>query len=90
MPTTTVRIRNNDHASLRAWAEEDDLSLTDEIAAIIEEKRRERFFDEADRAYARLKEDPEAWENLQEEYRSLEGTLMDGLEEWPWEGEDDA
>lgn len=35
-------------------AEADGLSLTDELDRIIEEQRRQRLFDQADRAYASL------------------------------------
>ena len=36
-------------------------------------------------AYAALQQDPEAWKDYQDELKSFEGTLMDGLdpdEDW--------
>ncbi len=90
MATTSVRIRKADHEVLREMAAEDELTLTDELGRLIDEKRRERFIEAANREMAAIKEnDPEAWEDLQEEYRSLEGTLADGLDEWPWEEGDE-
>jgi hypothetical protein len=46
----------------------------------------ERFWQEFNDAYARLRADPVAWAEELEERRLLDNTLMDGLEdEPPWE-----
>ncbi len=90
--TTSIRIRKVDHEALRKMAAEDDLSLTDELARLIEKHKRERFIAAANEELATMKEnDPDAWNDLQEEYRSLdESAGMDGLDEWPWEEVGDA
>jgi len=41
--------------------------------------QREKFLEEANVAYARLREDPEAWDRELAERRISEATLMDGL-----------
>lgn len=46
---------------------------------------RKQFFDELNEGFARLKADPEAWADWQAELKSMEGTLMDGFEDDPWE-----
>jgi AbrB family looped-hinge helix DNA binding protein len=42
--------------------------------------RRARLIDETNAAYARLREDPEAWQGLMSELAEWEVTLSDGLE----------
>ena len=46
----------------------------------IEHYRREKFLDEVNEAYARLRANPQAWEDEIVERKLWEGTLMDGLE----------
>lgn len=79
--TTSVRITRETHEKLQGMAEADGVSLTDELDRIIEEQRRQRLFDQADRAYTSLQEDEEAWAEAQQEREELEGTLADGLED---------
>lgn len=83
MPATakkTVKLDKEAHASLKKMAEEDGLTLTEELSTLVEEKRRQRMFDQADEAYAQLREDEEAWADYQEEVEELEGAQADGLE----------
>jgi hypothetical protein len=77
--TTSVRITREAHEILTELAERDGLSLTGELDKIIEEKRRERMFEQAREAYAELREDEEAWNELKGLQKDLEGTLDDGL-----------
>jgi hypothetical protein len=44
------------------------------------EQERERFFAEADLAYKRLREDPEAWQQELEERAEWDATLLDGID----------
>jgi hypothetical protein len=37
---------------------------------------------ETNAAFARLKQDPEAWKDYQDEAKATETTSADGLEEW--------
>lgn len=50
------------------------------LDAAIEYYRRDKFLDEVNEAFARLKSDPIAWAEELEERAVLEGTLLDGLE----------
>jgi hypothetical protein len=48
------------------------------------------FFEQLNAAYAALRADPQAWAEVEEERRSMEGCLMDGLdpkESWGENGE---
>lgn len=84
MPSVTVKVPSEAHQKLAAMATEDRRTMGEVLAELIERERRRRLFDGADEADARLQADPEAWAEYQEELKSLEGTLMDGLEDDPW------
>ncbi len=52
--------------------------------------RRMLFFDELNAAYAALRADRAAWAEIEEERRSMDGCLMDGLdpaERWSEDGD---
>jgi hypothetical protein len=84
MRSVTVKIPVEVRDRLAELAASDHRSMGDLIAELVERERRRRFFDETDAAFARLQADPAAWEDYQAELRSMEGTLMDGLEDDPW------
>ena len=46
----------------------------------IDQYQRDKFLDEVNAAYARLRADPEAWKEELDERQDWNGTLMDGLE----------
>ena len=52
--------------------------------------RYQRLIEETNRAYAALRTDPEAWEQELEERRLWEATLLDGLDDQPWNDGDDG
>jgi hypothetical protein len=84
MGSVTVKVPIEARAKLAEFANEDRRPMGEILAELIERERRRRLFDEGDAAYARLQDDPAAWAEYQEELRSLEGTLLDGLEDDPW------
>ena len=84
MPSTTVKISVEAHAKLLDLAASRRQPMGEVLADLIERERRRAFFDEAEAAYARLQADPVAWADYQAEIRSLEGTLLDGLEDDLW------
>jgi hypothetical protein len=56
----------------------------------VEAYRRKLFLEEVNRAYAELREDPDAWANLESERAAWDSTLADGLpqdETWGEDGE---
>jgi hypothetical protein len=63
----------------REIAERESLSHEEEAA------RREAFWEEVDASYARLRDDPVAWDEELEERRLWEATLLDDLEDDPRE-----
>lgn len=80
MPSN-VRIQPDSYAKLRDLARQAGRTMPEILADAIEQLYRQRFFDQCDEDYARLKRDPKAWKEELEERRAWEATLNDGLEE---------
>jgi Arc/MetJ-type ribon-helix-helix transcriptional regulator len=81
MQTTTVRVSKQTHAQLRLLSQQIGESMQDVIAKAVELYQEQIFWQEVREAYARLRHDPQAWQEELEERRLWENTLMDGLEE---------
>ena len=77
--STTIRIDRDVHAELKTIADEEGLTLTDTLRKVVEQYRRDRLFEQADRTYRRLREKSEAWEEVETERQEIEGTQADGL-----------
>jgi predicted CopG family antitoxin len=73
----TIRIDREIHAELKTIAEEEGLTLTDTLRKLVEEHRRDRLFEQADRAYQRLREESEDQDEIEVE----PGSFLDGLED---------
>ena len=63
---------------------------SDTRARAVEAYRRQRILDLSNAAYAALRADPRAWQDLLDERAAWDVTLADGLEgdEWPLTGAD--
>jgi hypothetical protein len=79
MGTTTIRVSEQTHRKLVLLSREADTPMTDLVDQAVELLRRERILREANAQYAALREDEEAWAELQAERTVWEGTLDDGL-----------
>lgn len=75
-----VRLSEKARKELRAWAEEDGKTIQATLEEAVKEYGRHRYFEAMDAAYRRLQNDPVAWAEELEERRSMEGTLMDGID----------
>lgn len=84
MAAVTVKIPLEAHAKLAALARERHRPMSDILADLIEQARRQTRLEALNAAFARLRADPAAWAEYQAEIRSMEGTLMDGLKDDPW------
>ena len=83
--SATVRISEQSHRHLRELAAQSGEPMQAVLDKALEQYRRQKFWEECNAAYAALPQDPEVWEDFQKEYKSFEGTLMDGLdphEDW--------
>lgn len=80
MPAETVRVTPDTHRRLKELAEMTGEPMTVILKRAVEAYRRDRFLDECDRAYARLKGDAQEWAEELAERKVWEGALADGLE----------
>lgn len=81
MSSGTVRISETARNSLRELSKRTGESMQNILDRAIEDYRRRCLLDEANRAYSRLREDPEAWAEEQAERAAWDQTLRDGLEQ---------
>ena len=89
MATTTVRVDDQTHATLRELSCDMRESMQAILAKAVEAYRRQQFLIAANADYARLRADPEAWAEELEERRLWDNTLMDGLEDDTYPLDDD-
>ncbi len=82
--SVTVKISAQAHAKLAELATTRKRSMGDLVAELIEREERQSFLEAANEDLRRLQSDPVAWADYQAEIQSMEGTLMDGLENDPW------
>jgi len=80
MGQVMVRIGEQTHQALRELAEADHQSMREVLEKAVEEYRRRRILEDANAAYAVLRSDPDAWQEVQAEQAEWEA-LSDGLPE---------
>jgi hypothetical protein len=80
---TTVRVEDNVHAILLELAKEEQRPIGQVIGEAIERYRREKFWKGVHEDLERLRADPVAWKDYQDEIALFEGASMDGLENEP-------
>ena len=84
--SVTIRIPESAHAVARRLAESGDRSIGDVIAEALERYDEEQWWAEVHAGYARLRADPVDSAEYDAEMALWDSTLMDGLEDWPYEG----
>jgi predicted kinase len=75
-----VRVTQRTHEVLRKLAEETHQPMQEIVAQAIEQYRRQRILEATNEAYAALRNDAQAWQEIEEERTLWEATLMDGLD----------
>ena len=83
---TAVRVGAEAHKALREMSKSRGVPITQLVDEAIERLLREDLLRRGNEAYARLREDPEAWAEELAERRLWDTALMDGLEDdppWP-------
>ena len=88
MSAPTVRISEASHQILKELAEQTGQTMMDVLDKALDAYRRKVFFEQLNAAYAALRADPAAWAEVEEERRSMDGCLMDGLDPEECWGED--
>ncbi len=79
--STTVRVSEETHRALREISSQRGESMTDVLAEAVKRLRQVDLLRRTNEAYAALREDPEAWDELLRERAEWDVTLMDGLED---------
>ncbi len=85
MGSTTVRVSIEVRAKLHRMAADYGEPMQALLEKAVEAYRRQRLLDSINESFAALRADPQAWEEYQEEIRAWDVTLMDGLEDEPYE-----
>jgi hypothetical protein len=75
----TVRITAEARELLRRLAEIEGRPMQAVLRSALESYRRQRFLDDVNAGYSRLRSDPAAWKSWLAETALWEGTLSDGL-----------
>jgi predicted transcriptional regulator len=78
--TTTIRVSIETRDALHELARAAGVPMQKVIEQAIETYRRQRLLAEANAAYATLREDAAAWDDLARERSAWDATLSDGLE----------
>lgn len=78
--TPTVKLKPTTHAKLQELAQSEDRPMGEIITELVDRYEEERFWKELDASVERLRADPAAWKDYQDELRFFEGGSMDGLE----------
>jgi len=77
----TVDISEIAHQTLQDLSKQTGQPVNVLLDKAVEEFRRKQFLEEANRAYAELKSNPQAWAEELEERKAWDVTLGDGLED---------
>jgi hypothetical protein len=75
-----VKLKPATHAKLQEIAKKQHRPMGDVITELIERYEREKFWEEVHTSVERLRSDPVAWKDYQDEIAFFEGGSMDGLE----------
>jgi len=89
MANASIPISETTLARLRELARWAGVSVDEALNQAIKDQYDRKFWEATNAGYAALRADPVAWAEIEEERRSLEGTLLDGLdlsERWTEDG----
>lgn len=77
--TVSIRIPVETHQKLRELAKKEHKGLGEIVDEAIDAWEMEQIWRQAEAAHARLRADPEAWKEWQDEIALWDSTLMDGI-----------
>ena len=80
MPSTSIRIEAHALAILRELSQRQHQPMQAVLNEAIDSYRRQKFLEDANAAFAALRNDPEAWREEQQEREIWNRTITDGLE----------
>lgn len=76
----SVRVEKELHTRLKELSEAEHRSISQVIEAAIDRYQREKFWAEMHASFARLRADPQAWQDYQDEAAIWDSMSGDGLE----------
>jgi predicted transcriptional regulator len=79
-----VELQPETHRRLQRLAANQHRPMGDVVTDLLERYEKDAFWDEVSQSINRLRADPEAWQDYQEEIALLEGGSLDGLEDDPY------
>jgi predicted transcriptional regulator len=82
--TATIRVDQQTRDALVKLADKEHMSIGAVVREAVDKYRRDQFFAQVREELNRLKANPEEWADYQAELASMDGTLLDGLEDLPW------
>ena len=80
MPGATVRISERSRELLRELAQNTDTTMQSVIERALMEYRKRLFWNQAERDFSTMRDDPEVWNEEIAEREHWDVSLMDGLE----------
>ncbi|HHY06398.1 MAG TPA: hypothetical protein GX532_05410 [Clostridia bacterium] len=75
--TTTIRVNRDIYNSIKLLAQKQNENMQDIIEKAINDYKKKKFFDELNTAYAKLMDDPKAWEEEVKEREEWDSILAD-------------
>ena len=81
----TMRVDKETHRTLKEIAGARGIPMTELLNEVVKQMRKDEIIRQGNEDYARLRQDPKAWAEVLEERREWDCTLLDGLEDDPWE-----
>lgn len=81
----TMRVAEETHKALKEMAGTRGIPMTELLKEVVKRARQEELVRQINEDYARLREDPVAWAEVLAERAEWDCTLLDGLEDDPWE-----
>ena len=78
--STMVRVTDETRVALRYLAEDMNEPMQQVLAKAVEAYRRQRILEQTNAAYATLRSDRQAWQEILDERAEWDVTLTDGLE----------
>ena len=80
MTSTTIRVGAEIHEALSRLAAKEKVTIQNVVERAVELYQRRKFWEEANAAFARLRQDKKAWKEEREEREAWDVSLKDGLD----------
>ncbi len=78
--TTTIRVNKEIYNTIKSLAQQQNENIQDIIEHAVAEYEKKKFFERLNFAYAKLKSDPQAWNEELSEREEWGHALTDGLD----------